>query len=129
MSKIYLAAISPHNAIKAICSKCNNSTEFSGSLRVRTEDNAFLIPQYQCQSCGQLTFNDESITPTNEIGGKRVDLVRVALSKKCDCGGQYRRDKNIFCPCCQNRHDSAENICDFDNDFISEIQFRKLING
>ena len=32
-----------------------------------------------------------------------LEGVRVALESPCECGGQFRRDKNIFCPGCTYR--------------------------
>ena len=48
---------------------------------------------YQCQSCGKLESSEDG----------HPEGVRVALDNPCECGGQFRRDKNIFCPGCTYR--------------------------
>ena len=50
------------------------------------------MDQYQCQNCGELSFSEED-----------QNGIPVACIEACKCGGQLRRDKNIFCPGCGYR--------------------------
>ena len=92
---------------KILCPKCKveiNVGSFSlyigkpdSQMRYRT----FLKP-YQCQGCGEIDFSDQDINlPGEEKKIKQGTC--VALKERCKCGGQYRRDKNIFCPNCKFR--------------------------
>ena len=93
MIQYFLHCIKAHFPIIAQCSMCEVETIFSGLMWFRTNERKHISYQYQCQDCGRLSYSDEFL--------KERDI--VALSKKCECGGQYRRDKNIFCPNCHHR--------------------------
>ncbi len=129
MKKIFLPSLSPYRSINAKCSQCNSTTTFSGFMRVRMESEINNYPEYQCQSCGKLKFSNENLTLSNENDTKDELLIKVALNEFCECGGQYRRDKNIFCPNCLSRHNPAENKCDLNLLFIRENEFEKLSNS
>lgn len=96
MMQYFLISIKPHSPLIAICSKCNLETTFSGLMWIRTDRRKFISYQYQCQDCGKLKYSDE-FSDKGKI---------VALSEKCKCNGQYRRDKNVFCPGCHHRKTS-----------------------
>ena len=92
-SRIYiLALISQYSPIKATCKECNLETTFSGYWSYRTKTRRHHVDQYQCQSCGKLSYSEE-----DQKG------IPVACIEACKCGGQLRRDKNIFCPGCGYR--------------------------
>jgi hypothetical protein len=78
--------------LSANCKHCGITTIFTGHKRYRVDDLAsvLLIPEYQCQDCGNLTFSMPDKDGNNEI-----------LTKRCECGGQFRRDKPLFCHGCQ----------------------------
>jgi 5-methylcytosine-specific restriction endonuclease McrA len=59
----------------------------------RTDERKFYSYEFQCQGCGVLKYSDEY----SEKGKL------VALKDHCECGGQFRSDKNIFCPSCHHR--------------------------
>jgi len=67
-------------------------------MRFNTSNGCIYHWHYQCQSCGKLNYSDEK--------AERGTI--VALKEPCECGGQYRRDKNIFCTSCHYRK-SEEN--------------------
>ena len=91
--KYFLPEISPYSPIKANCPSCQSTTNFSSHIRLNTSERAIYLWYYQCQSCGKLETSDES----------HLDGIRVGLENLCECGGQFRRDKNIFCPSCKYR--------------------------
>ena len=93
MIRYFLLCIKAYSEIEAICSKCEFETTFAGFLWVRTDEKKHISYQYQCQDCGKLKYSEEYNAKGNI----------VALSEKCECTGQYRRDKNIFCPDCNHR--------------------------
>lgn len=47
--------------------------------------------EHQCQDCGALKMDDKIAT------NGQADF----LEKPCECGGQFRREKPIFCPNCK----------------------------
>ena len=96
--KYFLSEISPYRPIKASCPCCKTETTYSSHIHLSTSEGSIYINYYQCQSCGKLETSDE----------KNAEGIRVALETACECGGQFRRDKNIFCPVCQYRQ-SDEN--------------------
>jgi hypothetical protein len=96
--KYFLSQISPYSPLKAACPSCETTTTFSSHIHLSTSEGSIHINYYQCQSCGKLDTSDE----------KGQDGIRVGLETRCECGGQFRRDKNIFCPNCQYRK-SEEN--------------------
>jgi hypothetical protein len=78
--------------LSASCNHCSTTTIFTGYRRYRVdEDNSVLIvPEYQCQDCGKLTFSMPDTLADENI-----------LSTCCECGGQFRRDKPLFCSSCK----------------------------
>lgn len=119
MKRYYLKDFNPYRPFVGICNQCEVETTFSGFMRIRLDTHAVHHHQYQCQSCGKLTYSDVDIygvsMDENQISH---ELVRVAMDQNCECGGQFRRDKNIFCPACLSRHDTEHNCRDDDNLFI-----------
>ena len=112
-----------------MCSVCGIETIFNGYTRVRLEQYTLHIPEYQCQCCGKLKFSQENqIDYTVNDYGKKVLRCRVALDQTCECGGQFRRDKNIFCPNCHHRKSDDENQIDFTSIFINKHEFDNLIS-
>lgn len=93
MIKYFLCCIKSYFPITAVCSECDLETVFSGLMWVRTNRTRYISYQYQCQDCGRLAYSDEFSS----------DGKIVALRNKCECKGQYRSDKNIFCPGCHHR--------------------------
>ena len=91
--KYFLPAISPYSPITATCPSCAVNATYSSHMRLNTSKGSVYLWSYQCQSCGTLTTSDA----THPKGAC------VGLEDKCECGGQYRRDKNIFCPSCNYR--------------------------
>ena len=91
--KYFLPGISLNNPINAICTNCTTQTTYSSHMRLITSQGSVLLWTYQCQSCGTLKTSDLTHPKGASIG----------LEEKCECGGQYRRDKNIFCPSCKFR--------------------------
>ena len=112
---IYLPFINMYFPIKASCRSCQEPSTFSGQMKLTTDSGPHLLHEYQCQDCGKLSYSGEQ---TEEEG------IQVAVSEPCDCGGQRRRDKNIFCPSCGHRKNEAhrreEHLC------ISEEEFEAL---
>jgi hypothetical protein len=113
--EIYLPFINMYFPIKASCRSCQEPFTFSGQMKLTTDSGPHLLHEYQCQDCGKLSYSGEQ---TDEEG------IQVAVSEPCECGGQRRRDKNIFCPSCAYRKSEdnrrEENLC------ISEEQFEAL---
>lgn len=89
LDQIYLTSISPYFSKKIKCFDCGKEEVLSGYNKIITNKQSIYIYQYQCQSCGEYIFSDEN----------SKDGVIVALKEKCKCGGQFRRDKNVFCSC------------------------------
>lgn len=79
-----------HPSLSAKCNHCGVTTIFTGYKRYRVDDDGLvqIVPEYQCQDCGKLTFSMPD-TPDNDI-----------LLQRCACGGQFRRDKPLFCNNC-----------------------------
>jgi hypothetical protein len=92
--KYFLEHIMLFCDLKPACRSCKVNTIFSGWIRVDSSD----LRSYQCQSCGKLKGSDDG----------HPKGTRVALDDACECGGQFRRDKNVFCPNCRYRQ-SEEN--------------------
>jgi len=81
--------------LDATCNNCGILTHFTGQNRYRLEEKGINIVKYQyehqCQDCGTLRmadFNDD----TN---------ITEFLKDRCSCGGQFRRDKPLFCNSCK----------------------------
>jgi hypothetical protein len=110
----FLSQISPYSPLKAACPSCETTTSFSSHIHLSASEGSIHINYYQCQSCGKLETSDE----------KGQDGIRVGLETRCECGGQFRRDKNIFCPNCQYRK-SEENKAE-DNLFATEGEIENL---
>ncbi len=96
----YLPFFDPYIPLRAKCMACFEPAVFSGYMSVSTSQGHKDQDQYQCQGCGLLRYAGSDLPS--------VEGVRVALEEPCACGGQFRRDKNIFCPACGNRK-RAEN--------------------
>ena len=84
-----------------VCKNCAVKTHFTGQNRFRIEEGGYDMVKYQyehqCQDCGALKmadFDDESDTT-------------VFLRERCSCGGQFRRDKPLFCHACKANKTSA----------------------
>jgi hypothetical protein len=127
MKKYYLVQFSSYRPLIATCSICNVETTFNGFMRYRLEESAVHIPEYQCQCCGKLKFGDDNQTNclVDEFGNEVIKY-RVALDQLCDCGGQFRRDKNIFCPACLHRRSEEENKSDLTSIFIDKAEYDML---
>jgi len=93
MVQYFLHCIRTYGNIEAECSKCELVTNFAGVLIIRTDKLRIRERQYQCQDCGDLIYS----------GSFQEDGITVGLEERCNCGGQYRSDKNIFCPGCHHR--------------------------
>ena len=91
--KYFLPEISPFRPIEAKCPICETTTIYCSHWRIRTSERAIYLWAYQCQSCGKFDSSEEG----------HPEGIRVALEHSCDCGGQFRRDKNIFCSSCNYR--------------------------
>ena len=91
--KYFLPEISPYRPLEASCPTCNIVTLYCSHARIRTSERAIYLWAFQCQSCGKLESSEDG----------HPEGVRVALESPCECGGQFRRDKNIFCPGCTYR--------------------------
>jgi hypothetical protein len=116
MIKYFLHCIKAYFPITAVCSKCELETIFSGLMWIRTDKRKYISYQYQCQGCGKLKYSDECTSNGNI----------VALSEKCKCHGQYRRDKNIFCPGCHHRK-TIENQTE-DYFILTDVEVENLRN-
>ncbi len=80
--------------LRATCRNCLETTFYDGKIRVRVEKEGEILVQYQrefqCQDCGELKIEPYD----NEL---MVDW----LMERCACGGEFRRDKPIFCKHCK----------------------------
>ena len=79
--------------LEATCSSCGVLTFFTGRNRYRMLENGIHLVKYdyqfQCQDCGELKM------PGVSHGYSQT------LAERCNCGGQYRRDKPLFCKSCK----------------------------
>jgi hypothetical protein len=84
----------------AECQHCGEVTLFTGKQRYILADSEFptIIPEYQCQDSGELCFS----LPDDKSND-------AYLLKRCECGGQFRRDKPLFCAKCL-KNKTSENI-------------------
>ena len=96
--KYFIPAHSPYRPLNLNCPVCEHNSSFSEHMRLNTSNGCVYLWTYQCQDCGKKRNSDE----VQENG------ITVALQEPCDCGGQFRRDRNIFCPSCHYRK-SEEN--------------------
>ena len=78
----------PYLGKEITCRHCEKKTFFSNYSRIRLEKSALFQWYYQCQQCGLLKMSDLD-SPCTEF-----------LERRCDCGGQFRRDKPLFCAHC-----------------------------
>lgn len=94
--EIILMTLMGNDHLYATCSKCDVTTIFQSKIRYRLsgEKAVALHFQFQCQNCGKLVASNEC---------NNINEIQVALTEPCECGGQFRRDKNIFCPSCLHR--------------------------
>lgn len=121
MIQYFLACIKAYFPISAVCSKCDLETVYSGLMWIRTKRFKDISYQYQCQNCGKLEYSNEFSTDGNI----------VALRNRCECKGQYRRDKNIFCPGChhrktiENKPEEFLNLTDYELELLEEIHGEK----
>ena len=113
--KYFIPAHSPYRPLNLDCPVCEHKSSFSDHMRLNTSNGGVYLWSYQCQDCGKQRNSDE----VQENG------VTVALQEPCDCGGQFRRDRNIFCPNCHYRK-SAENGSS-DNLTISKEEMEQIM--
>ena len=81
------------------CRLCDDKVFYSNFNRYRYSDRAEYEWGYQCQDCGTLIMSKDNIEE------------RQYLVDRCKCGGQFRRDKNLFCGNCKGNK-TDENISD-----------------
>lgn len=81
--------------VNPVCKNCGASTHFTGQNRYRLEEGGFNVVkyqyEYQCQDCGALKMDGFD----DELG------TAVFMHERCECGGQFRRDKPLFCYSCK----------------------------
>jgi hypothetical protein len=70
------------------CRNCKEETLFSNANRYNTSEGTKFKWEYQCQDCGALEMSEYDTACDD------------ALVKRCTCGGQFRRDKPLFCSHC-----------------------------
>lgn len=117
--KYFLPEISPYRPIKAKCPCCDTETIYSSHMRINTTERNHYLFTYQCQSCGKLERSEEA----------HPNGIRVGLEKRCVCGGQFRRDKNIFCPDCKYRRTTENKAEDRLYATIEEMESLKKRHG
>ncbi len=78
--------------LKANCKHCGVTTIFTVYIRYRVDDDSsvLIIPDYQCQDCGKLKFSKPDNADIDEF-----------LSIRCECNGQFLRDKPLYCNSCK----------------------------
>lgn len=114
--KYYITELSPYRPLHLNCPVCEHTSTFSSHTRFNTSNGSLYYNLYQCQDCGKLQNSDE-VQPKG---------ITVALKEPCECGGQFRRDCNIFCSNCNYRK-SDENK--FDNKLTATKKKMKLISS
>tara|TARA_B100000579_G_C22183704_1_gene555285 strand:+ start:20 stop:391 length:372 start_codon:yes stop_codon:yes gene_type:complete len=119
ITQYFLPFIKAHFPLIATCTKCDLETVFSGLMWLRTNERRFVSFQYQCQECGKLTYSDK-ISSEGHI---------VSIDVKCECGGQFRRDKNIFCPGCKHRRSTDNKSESYYTISDKEMKILELKNG
>ena len=81
--------------LPATCRNCGVITHFNGKSRYRIEENGINLVvythEYQCQDCGELRMSGD--------GDDKQGI--EPLEGRCSCGGQFRRDKPLFCKGCK----------------------------
>jgi hypothetical protein len=73
------------------CKDCDHSEEVTSFIHGVNISSA----GFQCQTCGKLSS-------IRAVGPERGDERKESL--KCNCGGQLKRDKVIFCPTCKSKN-------------------------
>ncbi|MEY3053102.1 MAG: hypothetical protein RLY31_2887 [Bacteroidota bacterium] len=91
----FLPFFNPYLPFRGACRVCSHEFVLNGYRSLLTNLGEIIQHEYQCQGCGAFRFAGGELPPT--------EGVRAALAEPCDCGGQFRRDKNIFCPSCGYR--------------------------
>ena len=119
MIQYFLICIKAYFPITALCSKCGIETTFGGIMWIRTKKRRHRFYQYQCQHCGKLKYSGNHNDNSNV----------VALSERCKCQGQYRRDKNIFCPNCHHRKTEYNKDEDYNTLTDNEIEILTKRHG
>lgn len=89
------------------CSLCNDKVFYTTFNRYRYSDRAEYEWGYQCQDCGEQKISKENIEE------------RQYLIERCACGGQFRRDRNLFCKNCKGNK-TEENTSDENVFFFNE---------
>lgn len=115
IGKFYLVCISKYFPLKPSCRQCGEKVIFSGSMSFNTDKGHVELKQFQCQGCGKLKYGE----------AHHAEGILVALQEPCECGGQYRRDKNIFCPHCSCRKGDTNRTEDFnsiDEEYLAKLQ-------
>lgn len=109
----YLTSANPSFPTRTECPKCQKTESIDGYNRIQTSHRSIYLFQYQCQSCGKFHFSDE----------KAEHGIIVALKERCECSGQYRRDKNIFCSCGyrKTRQNKEEKFLTAGQEYIDNI--------
>lgn len=79
----------PYLGKELTCRICETKTFYGNFNKFRFDTHSKYQWWYQCQSCGKTT--------TGEMGLPAVDFLEI----KCECGGEFRRDKPLFCPNCK----------------------------
>ncbi len=96
------------------CSLCNFKLFYANFNRYRYSDYAEYEWGYQCQECGEVIMSKEQYDD------------RPYILERCNCGGQFRRDKNLFCKNCKGNK-TDENVSDEFVTFKHENGEPKLI--
>lgn len=81
------------------CRLCSSTVFYQDFNRFRSSDFVEFEWGYQCQDCGELKMSKEQYDD------------RPYLLERCTCGGQFRRDKDLFCKNCKGNK-TDENISD-----------------
>jgi hypothetical protein len=78
------------------CKACGITTDFENKIRFRYGDDNRVgyTVQCQCQACGSLKMSDYYTHPSDNL----------PTMPKCVCGGEFRRDKPLFCPSCKTEY-------------------------
>ena len=104
--KFYLLC-ADENLNTLVCTKCDLENDISVIKLTLGQENSVrrfrtYNKPYQCQDCGKIHKSDQEINLPGEIKLIKKGTC-VALKDLCDCGGQFRRDKNFFCIACHAR--------------------------
>jgi hypothetical protein len=92
----------PYSGQTLKCRSCDLELFYTKFNRIRYKNVVKYVWGYQCQDCGKLELSEQ--------GASSIDFLKI----RCDCGGQFRRDRPLFCVQCKyNKTDS--NSSDTDN--------------